>query len=172
MNRNIQSAYRLISDNKLGVYRQRPADADALPLPTAELVRVAPGMLGFQAAGSAPESLQTETRQTAAVPITRMLRIIPYLTGPPQVVSRNGQRFCPPRPYARPREYQATAWLSSRPFPAGALRFRWREDSPPIRWDLPTGTHLGRGAQSDWTESSPPSPPDRKSHTQPYTQGV
>src|SRR5688572_16379480 len=40
LNRNIQSRYRLITDNKLGTDTQRPSDADALPLTPAELMRI------------------------------------------------------------------------------------------------------------------------------------
>ena len=46
LNRNVECRYRLVTDDQLGLHRERPRDADALPLAARELVRVARRILG------------------------------------------------------------------------------------------------------------------------------
>jgi hypothetical protein len=41
LHRDVQRRDRLVRDQQLGLHRQRPGDADPLPLPARELVRVA-----------------------------------------------------------------------------------------------------------------------------------
>jgi len=43
LNRDVESGNRLVADDELGVNRERARDADALALPTRELVRIAIG---------------------------------------------------------------------------------------------------------------------------------
>ncbi|MNO72767.1 hypothetical protein D3C76_637210 [compost metagenome] len=40
LNRHIQRRYRLVAHNELRLHRQRPGNADPLPLPAAEFVRM------------------------------------------------------------------------------------------------------------------------------------
>ena len=46
LDRHVESRDRLIADDELGLHRQCPGGPDALPLAAAELVRLAPGVLG------------------------------------------------------------------------------------------------------------------------------
>ena len=49
LNGHVQCGHRLIADHKLGLHRQRPGNADTLPLTAGELMGVAVGVLGVQA---------------------------------------------------------------------------------------------------------------------------
>ena len=46
---DVQRRYRLVGDDHFRIQRQRPGNADALPLAAGKLVRVAPGVLRLQA---------------------------------------------------------------------------------------------------------------------------
>ena len=46
---HVQRGHRLVGDDHLGLDRERPGDADALPLAAGELVRVPVVVLGVQA---------------------------------------------------------------------------------------------------------------------------
>src|SRR5450756_2204095 len=48
LDRHVEGADRLVGDDEVGVHRKRPRDADALPLPAAELVRVAVAVVGIE----------------------------------------------------------------------------------------------------------------------------
>src|SRR6188472_2733643 len=48
LNRNVEGGDRLITDDHLGVQRHAAGDADPLPLPARELVRVAVDVLGVE----------------------------------------------------------------------------------------------------------------------------
>lgn len=50
LNRNIQRTQRLIANNKFGIQRNGPRDADPLALPTGKFVGIAVKMLRLQAA--------------------------------------------------------------------------------------------------------------------------
>src|SRR5262249_175755 len=45
---DVERRYRLVTDHELRFYRERAGDADALPLPARELVRVAPLVTGIE----------------------------------------------------------------------------------------------------------------------------
>ena len=46
LHRDVERAHRLVADDEIGLHRERPRDADALPLPAGELVRIAPHHVG------------------------------------------------------------------------------------------------------------------------------
>ena len=48
LDRNIQRGNRFVADDQLRIQRQRAGDADALPLPAGELVRIAVGEIRVQ----------------------------------------------------------------------------------------------------------------------------
>ena len=48
LDRDIKRRHRLVADDQVGIDGERAGDADALTLPTRELVRIAPGMFGRQ----------------------------------------------------------------------------------------------------------------------------
>jgi hypothetical protein len=72
--RHVQSGHGLVADDQPRAYGQRASDADALPLPSGELVRIPVGVLGTQA----------DAVQQA-----------PYLLLPP--IPRHDPRMDPPR---------------------------------------------------------------------------
>ena len=47
--RNVQGRHRLVGDDQVRLQRHGPGDADALPLPAAELVRIAVPVLRLEA---------------------------------------------------------------------------------------------------------------------------
>src|SRR6185369_992276 len=49
LNRNIKGRYWFVSDNELGIQRERPGNADALPLSARELVAITVAIIGIQA---------------------------------------------------------------------------------------------------------------------------
>ena len=57
---HVQGADRLVAHDELGSHRERPSDADALPLAAAELVRIA-----FRSSGRSPTSSSSSRTRSA-----------------------------------------------------------------------------------------------------------
>ena len=89
LNRHIERAHRFVGDDDLRIGRQRARDADALPLPAGELVRIAVRVIRRQA-----DLLEQPAHAVARARPLTMLRVNPQrlLDDPPDRLSRIERR--------------------------------------------------------------------------------